>query len=156
MAAPTPTRQVIQNGNQNYALNLSCLWDSGHTDGLSAYLLADPTSTGDMGVSFAGNVLYPGTHLKIFRLSYDASPGIGVQIYWDAGTPTTAYVFNGDGSGKQMFRPQGGIFVPQSAGAPITGATGKLLINTVVTSTYTFAAGSFFSLEIWLKKDIRQ
>lgn len=153
MAAPTPTRQVIQNGNQNYVLNLSCLWDAMHTDPLAAYVLADPTATGDMGVLFSGNTLYPGTHLKIYRIAYDVSDGTAVQLYWDATTPTTAYIFNGTGSGKQMFRPQGGIFVPQSGGAPITGATGKLLLNT---TKAVAGAGDFFSLEIWLRKDIQR
>lgn len=155
MAQPTPVRQVIQNGNQNYVLNLSAQWDGSHLDDLSAYVVADPTASGDMGVSFGGNVLYPGTHLKIFRIGYDVTPGVSVQLYWDASTPTTAYIFNGDGAGKQMFRPQGGIFVPQSGGAPITGATGKLLLNTTHTVA-ALAVGYFFSLEIWLKKDIRQ
>lgn len=150
MAAPTPTRQVIQNGNQNYVLNISALWTT--TDAMTGYLLLDPTATGDMGVAYSGNTLYPGTRLKIWRLAYDVSDGMSVELYWDAGTPTTAYIFNGAGSGKQMFRPQGGIFVPQSGGAPITGATGKLLINT----HGTVAAGSFFSLEIWAKKDTHQ
>lgn len=150
MAAPTPIRQVIQNGNQNYVLNVSAQWTD--ASALTGYTLADPTATGDMGVSFGGNVLYPGTHLKIFRMSYDVSDGLAVRLYWDATTPTTAYIFNGTGGGKQMLRPQGGIFVPQSAGAPITGATGKILLDVLG----TLAAGLFFSLEIWLKKDIRQ
>lgn len=150
MAAPDPVRQVIQNGPQNYVLNISAQWTD--TSALTGYTLADPTATGDMGVNFAGNVLYPGVHLKIYRMSYDVSDGLAVRLYWDASSATTAYIFNGSGGGKQMLRPQGGIFVPQSGGAPIAGATGKILLDVLGTP----AAGNFFSLEIWLRKDIRQ
>lgn len=157
MAAPTPIKQVIQNGNQNYVASITCQWDSGHTDDLTAYLVADPTAAGDMGVSFGGNTLYPGTHMKIFRISYDVAEGVSCQLYWDATAPTNAYIFNGSGAGKQNFKPQGGIFVPQSAGAPITGATGKLFLTTTHTAAVSaLGAGYFMSLEIWLKKDIRQ
>lgn len=151
MAAPTPVRQVIQNGNQNYVVNLNVQWTSGATDDLANYTIADGSAAGDMGVSFGGNVLYPLTHLKIFRISYDVSPGINGVLSWDANSDQVAYVFNGDGSGKQMFRPQGGIFIPPT----LAGATGKLFLST----THSVAAltdGYMLSLEIWLKKDIRQ
>lgn len=152
MATPALVKQVLENGNRNYVALFTAAWDSGHVDPFVAVALLDPTSTGDMGVLLGGRNLFPGTHLKIWRMQYDCTPGLGNQLLWDATSAQTAYIFNGDGSGKQDFMRQGGLFVPQSAGAPITGATGKILMSTLGTP----AAGNFLSLNIWCKKDVSQ
>lgn len=149
MTTPTVTKQVIDNGPRNYVALYTCPLVSGDT--LASYLAADPTSGGDMGVKIQGNTLYPGSHLKIVRLAYDVSSQLSVQVIWDATSATTAYILNGQGSGKQMFRPIGAL-APASAGALYTGATGKILF----TLRGTPAAGDFFSVQMWCRKDIVQ
>lgn len=150
MAAPTIVKQVLENGARNYVALFTAVWST--TDPILATNILDPTSGGDMGVIFNGQTLYPGTHLKIWQMKYDASPGLGIELLWEAGSPQTAYILNGDGSGGQDFKKQGGLFVPQSMGAPITGATGKIDLLTHTAPV----AGNFFSLNIWCKKDIHQ
>lgn len=152
MAGPTWNKQVLQNGPRTYLAKYTLLWASGAIDPVTAYLAADPTSTGDMGVTIGGNTLYPGTHLKIWEMRYDLAESIGLEIYWDATSPTDAYILNGQGAGKQDFKHQGGLGIPMSGGAPITGGTGKLYFTTLGVP----AADKFISLDLWLKKDIAQ
>lgn len=152
MAGPTWSKQVLENGPRSYLAKYTLLWASGSLDPVTAYLAADPTSGGDMGIAIQGNTLYPNTHLKIWQMKYDMAESIGLEIYWDASSPTPAYILNGSGSGGQDFKKQGGLFVPQSGGAPIAGATGKLYFTTLGVP----AADKFISLNLWLKKDIAQ
>lgn len=156
MAAPAWSKQVLQNGPRTYLAKYTLLWASGDTGFPTTLTAADPTASGDMGVNIAGNVLYPGTHLKIWRLSYDVGVNLALQIVWDATTPQNAWILNGQGSGKQDFMKQGGLYVPQSGGAPVTGATGKLFFNVIGQGAATGVAGDFVSLDMWLKKDIAQ
>ncbi len=144
------TKQVLENGPRNYIATYTM--NFGLTTPVTGYEAADPTSTGDMGVTIGGNVLYPGTHLKIWQIKYDMSASQSLKIIWDASTDQVALTVNGQGGGERDYKEQGGLFVPQSAGAPITGATGKILFDTLGTVT----AGDFISINMWLKKDIRQ
>lgn len=154
MASPTITKQVLENGFRNYVATFTCLVGS-DVDPIGGYVALDPTASGDMGVTIAGNELFPGTHLKIMRLSYDLSDGLGLRLTWDATAPQDAWILNGTGAGKQMFKPQGGLYVPQNAGAPIAGATGKVLFSSVHTGA-TLTAGDFFSINVYARKDIGQ
>lgn len=141
--ATTVTKQVIENGSRNYIATFQINSDA------SAYAAAvclDPTSGGDMGVAIAGNTLYPGTHLKIWELRYNLPPGITANLIWEATSAQNAWTMYG--FGKQCFFRHGGLFVPQSAGAPITGATGKLDLSIPA------GVAGYGSIEIWAKKDI--
>lgn len=149
MTAITVTKQVLENGSRNYIASFTASWAA--SDTLTEYTAADPTSAGDMGVSIGGNVLYPGTHLKIWRLAYNiADSTVGLVLNWDASAKQAAWILSG--YGKQNFMAQGGLYVPQSGGSPITGATGKILFDLLPAS---LPAGSF-TVEMWLKKDIQQ
>lgn len=106
------------------------------------------TGANNMGVVILGNTLYPGTHLKIMEMKYTVS-GMSLQIDWDATSAVTAWFLQG--YGHFNFRQQGGLYVPQSSGAPVTGATGKLLFTTLGAG-----AGSSYTVDIWCKKDIVQ
>ncbi len=144
------TKQVLENGPRNYIATYTI--NFGSTSAVTGYVAADPTSSGDMGVNIGGNVLYPGVHLKIWKLTYDMSASQSLSILWDATSSQIAVSVNGQGSGCRDYMKQGGLYVPQSAGAPITGATGKIKFDTVGTVT----AGDFISINMWLKKDIKQ
>lgn len=150
MASATIVKQVLENGARNYAALFTSVFAAGDT--ISNYLALNPTSGGDMGVSFAGNTLYPDTHLKIVDLQYELSDGLALQLIWDASSAQTAYIVTGLGGGTGKFRKSGGLFVPQSAGAPIAGATGKLLF----TLQGTPSAGQVLSIHIQARKDIAQ
>lgn len=150
MAAITPVKQVLENGSRSYVATYTAQFASADT--FAEYTAADPTSAGDMGVTIAGNTLYPGTSLKIWRLAYNITAGVSVNLVWDATSPQTAWSLTG--FGDQSFVKQGGLYVPQSAGAPITGATGKILFD-MVPSTVAVSTGTF-TIEMWLKKDIQQ
>lgn len=150
MSTPTVQKQVLENGPRNYVAQFTCPLTTGDT--LANYLALDPTSGGDMGVSIAGNTLYPGTHLKLMELRYDISDAIGIELIWDASSPQNADIINGLGGGHKSYSRSGGLFVPQSAGAPITGATGKVLFTLIGAP----AAGQFFSITVAAKKDIAQ
>jgi hypothetical protein len=156
MAAPTWTKQVLENGARNYLATYTIFWGALDTGLPDAYTAADATDAGDMGVVILGQTLYPGPHLKIMRLGYDMSDGLGVRLTWDATTPQDAYIINGTGAGKQMFVPQGGLYVPQDTGAPIAGATGNIIFNTIGTGDAPGATGDFISINMWLRKDISQ
>ncbi len=145
------TKQVLENGSRNYIAIYNLNFTA--TSPLTAYVAADATSSGDMGVNVGGQVFYPGVHTKIWAAQYDMSASQSLQILWDATTDQTAITVNGQGSGSKDFKKYpGGLYVPQSAGAPITGATGNVLFTTVGTP----AVGDFISITLWLKKDIRQ
>jgi hypothetical protein len=144
------TKQVLENGNQNYVASYQMLFDGAGT--LINYLALDPTSGGDMGVSYSGNILYPGTHLKIMRVAYNLAPGFSVRLTWDATTPQDAWILYG--FGKQNFMAQGGLFVPAASLAPyvpITGATGKMFFNSYPAAAP--AATLAGTIEIWANKD---
>lgn len=143
-------KQVLQNGPRDYIATYTINFAA--TSAVTGYTAADATASGDMGVNIGGNVLYPGVHLKIWKLMYDMSASQSLNILWDATTDQIALTVNGQGNGLRDYKHQGGLYVPQSAGAPITGATGSILFTTVGTVT----AGDFISINMWLKKDIHQ
>lgn len=143
-------KQVLENGPRNYIATYTI--NFALTAAVTGYVAADPTASGDMGVIIGGNTLYPGVHLKIWKLNYDMSASQSLQLQWDASSPQVAVSVNGQGSGDRDYMRQGGLYVPQSTGAPIAGATGKIIFNTVG----TVSAGDFISINMWLKKDIKQ
>jgi hypothetical protein len=116
--------------------------------GEAAVVKLDPTSAGDMGVTIAGNTLYPGTHLKIWEIEYNVT-GMTLQVRWAATSPQDLWLLQG--FGHHRFKKDGGLYVPQSGGAPVTGATGKVTFTTMGA-----AGGSTYAVTIWAKKDIAQ
>lgn len=131
-------KQVLENGNRNYRAVFNVVVAAG----VGPSVILDPTSSGDMGVTIAGNTLYPGKSLKIWEMRYDISAGIGATLAWDA---TSAQVFwQPYGFDKKSFMREGGLST-----IGIAGATGKVLLTLPAT------AGSF-TLEIWAKKDFSQ
>ena len=151
MVALAITKQVLQNGPRDYIATYSWIGDGSST--IDNYVAADPTSTGDMGFVFTGQTLYPGTHLKIWQLRYNLAAGYSLELIWDATTPQAAWALYG--FGKQKFKEQGGLYVPQSNGAPITGATGKILF-TCSASGNVVPSDATGTVQMWLKKDIAQ
>ncbi len=149
MGALAITKQVLNNGNQSYRATYNFQGDG--TSTITGYVAADPTSSGDMGVIIAGATYYPGTHLKIWKIHYNLAVGFAVRIIWDATTAQDAWTVYG--FGKQDFMREGGLYVPQSGGAPITGATGKILFSADPAAPPANTSGS---IELWLKKDIVQ
>lgn len=143
-------KNVLENGPQWYCATYTLNFAS--TSAITGYVAADPTAAGDMGVVIQGNTLYPGTHLKIWELQYDMSASQQLQMQWDATSAQVAVSVNGQGGGCRKYFRQGGLHVPLSTGAPITGATGKIIFNTIGTVT----AGDFISINMVLRKDIVQ
>lgn len=135
--------QVLENGNRNYHAKFTNLSDG---TGETNVVKLDPTATGNMGVLYSGQTLYPGTHLKIWRIEYNVT-NMTVEMIWNATTPQDLWLLNG--FGHHDFMRQGGLYVPQSGGAPITGADGKVLFT-----TKGAASGSSYTITIWAKKDI--
>jgi hypothetical protein len=140
--ADTVTTQVIENGSRDYVAKFTNLSDS---TGESAVVKLDPTSSGDMGVAFAGNLIYPGTHLKIWKIWYNIQT-MTVRMRWKGGTPTDMWILNG--YGHQSFgKDFGGLCVPTSP----AGLTGEVTFTTIGA-----VANASYSIVIWAKKDIAQ
>lgn len=143
--ADATTIQVLENGNQWYRAKFTNFSDG---TGETAVVKVDPTSSGALGVVIQGQTLYPGTHLKLMEMSYTVS-GMTLLIQWDASMKQDMWYLQGYGS--YNFRKRGGLYVPQSAGAPVTGATGKVLFT-----TEGAAGGSSYTVDMTFKKDIVQ
>lgn len=137
--------QVLENGSQWYRAKFTNFSDG---TGETAVVKVDPTSSGALGVIIQGNTLYPGTHLKLMEVEYTVS-GMTLLVQWDATTKQDIWYLQG--FGKFNYRKRGGLFVPQSAGAPVIGATGKVLFT-----TKGAASGSSYTVEMTFKKDIVQ
>jgi hypothetical protein len=147
--ATTVTKQVIENGNRNY---IATYMISSDGSAYAATAQLDPTSGGDMGVIYGGNTLYPGTHLKIWRLAYNLPVGMNARLIWEATSAQDAWDMYG--FGKQEWKFHGGLYVPQSSGAPIAGATGKIDLAVAAYTLPTGTTTAFGSIEVWAKKDI--
>jgi len=116
------------------------------TTPLTTYAAADPTSSGDMGVIIGGNTLYPGSHLKIWKMQYDMSASQSLQVLWDATTDDQAITVNGNGSGSRISRRTlAACLIPN----PLASLE-KVLFTTLGTPS----VGDFISITVWYKKDI--
>lgn len=150
MAALTITKAVLENGSRNYRATYNFIGDGSNV--ISAYVAADPTSTGDMGVSIAGNVLYPGSHIRIASVRYNLAAGFSVVVQWDATSATPALTLFG--FGHQSFVKEGCI-APYSAGTTVlVGATGKILFTQKPDAA--LASGTAGFIELVLRKGIQQ
>lgn len=143
--ADAVTTQVLENGNQWFRAKFTSFSDG---TGETAVVKVDPTSSGTLGVIIQGQTFYPGVHLKLMEMTYNVS-GMTLLVQWDANTKQDLWYLQGFGSDN--FRKRGGLYVPQSGGAPVTGATGKILFT-----TEGAAAGSSYTVDMTFKKDIVQ
>ena len=150
MAALTVTKAVLENGSRNYRATYNFIGDGSNV--ISGYVAADPTSGGDMGVLFAGNTLYPGTHIRIAAVRYNLAAGFSIVVQWDATSATPALTLFG--FGHQNFIKEG-CLAPYSAGTTLlTGATGKILFTQKPDAA--LAAGTAGFIELVLRKGIQQ
>lgn len=147
MAALTITKRVLENGNRNYRATYSFAGDG--TSTISAYVAADGSSGGDMGVIIQGATYYPLLHLKLWRVRYNLSAGLSIEVQWDATSAENAWIAYG--FGEQCWMKDGGLFIPNSPA--LVGATGKILFTAIPSAP---ASNSTGSLELWLKKDFAQ
>jgi hypothetical protein len=153
LAALTINKAVLENGNRNYKATYNFVGDGANT--ISGYVAADPTATGDMGVTIAGNTLYPGAHMTIIGMRYNLAAGFSVQIIWDATSPTLAWTLFG--FGKELLYREGGLqpyTITSGVATLLTGATGKILFTQKPDAA--LAAGVTGTIELLLRKGIKQ
>lgn len=147
--ADTVTTQVLENGSQWFRVKLTNFSDG---SGETAVVKVDPTSAAsganNMGVVIQGQTFYPGVHLKLMEMTYNVA-GMTLLVQWDASTKQDMWYLQGFGGDN--FRKRGGLYVPQSSGAPVAGATGKVLFT-----TEGAAGGSSYTVDMTFKKDIVQ
>ena len=122
--ADAVTSQLIENGPRWWAYSFTNESDG---TGESGVVKVDGSSSGPLGVTIGGVVLYPGAHIKIVEVEYDVK-GMGLEIIWDATTPQNALVLSG--YNRISYHKIGGL-AAASAGTIITGATGKIKFTTV-------------------------
>lgn len=135
--------RVEQDNARNTVVRVSLVSDG---SGLTNYVLVDPTPAAagavNLSVSWAGQVFYPGVHLKILRAYYDIQD-MKVRLSWKATANEDVLVFGNapEGFDYSFF---GGLRVP----AALAGATGQLLLNTVGA-----VAGATFSFLLHFRKN---
>lgn len=132
MAADTVSSTLLENGNNRWAYRFTNFSQDG--TGESAVVKVDGSSSGPLGVTIAGNTLYPGIHIKITEIRFQVTD-MSLRILWDATTDQDAVTLS-PGADTLDFTRVGGIFIPVG----LTGATGKILFTTVgqqVNSSYT-------------------
>jgi hypothetical protein len=118
--------QLIANGPRNWGYVFTNESDG---TGETNVVKVDGSSTGPLGVVIGGTTIYPASHIKIREIEYDISPGLKLEIIWDATSPQVATVLGG--FGRLRYFEFGGLAAVGSTGALITGATGKILFTTV-------------------------
>lgn len=121
--ANTITRKVLANGFRNYAVAVALQADGSGEE--TDYVVADPTSGGDMGVAYLGQTFYPTTYLKIWKIEYEAQ-GLAAKLEWDATTDDLILTM-ADGAYKFDYSKFGGRGLPSG----LAGATGKILLTTI-------------------------
>jgi hypothetical protein len=138
--ADAVTSQVLLNGPRHLVMKFTNESDG---TGESAVVKVDATST-TYANTIQGNVIVPGTHLKVTRVVYDVR-NMGLRIRWDADTDTDMLVL-GNGSSDMNFTDIGGLQNPLG-----TGATGSILFTTVGA-----ASGSSYSVVLYMTKGVPQ
>lgn len=129
--ADTVSSTLLENGNRHWAYRFTNFSDG---TGEAAVEKVDGSSSGPLGVTIAGNTLYPGLHIKITEIHFQVTD-MSVRILWDATTDQDAVILS-PGADCLDFTRVGGIFIP----AGLAGATGKINFTTVgqqVNSSYT-------------------
>lgn len=137
--ADVVTSQVLLNGPRHLVMKFTNESDS---TGESSVTKVDATST-TYANTVQGNVVVPGTHLKVTKVIYDVK-GMGLRIQWDADTDTDMLVLGGYGT--MDFHDIGGLQNPMG-----TGATGSIKFTTVGA-----ASGSSYSVIMHMTKGVPQ
>ena len=128
--ADAVTNVLIENGSRWWVARWTNVSDS---TGETGVVKLDPTSTGPLGVSFAGNTLYPGVNIAIREIQYDVG-NMKVRLQWDATVAQDIQILAG--FNRLKFDKHGGIQCPRD----LAGVTGKILLTTIAqmpNSTYT-------------------
>jgi hypothetical protein len=118
--------QLIANGPRNWGYVFTSESDG---TGESNVVKVDGSAAGPLGVTVGGQVFYPLSHIKITNIEYDVSPGMKLEIIWDATSSQIATVLGG--MGRLHYWQFGGLAAVGATGALITGATGKIKFTTV-------------------------
>lgn len=124
--ADAVTSQLIANGPRNWGYVFTNESDG---TGETNVVKVDGSSAGPLGVSLKGQTFYPVQHIKITEIEYDISPGLKLEIIWDATSSQIATVLGG--FGRLRYWEFGGLAAVGATGALITGATGKIKFTTI-------------------------
>lgn len=129
--ADAVTTTLLENGHNRWAYRFTSFSDG---TGEAAVTKVDGSSTGPLGVSIAGNTLYPGIHIKITEIRFQLVD-MSVRILWDATADVDAFILS-PGADNLDFTRVGGLFIPVGT----VGATGIIQFTTVgqqVNSSYS-------------------
>lgn len=129
--ADTVTTTLIENGPRNWVYRFTSVSDG---TGEAGVVKVDGSAAGPLGVNVAGQISYPGIHLKIREIDYDVQ-NMSVRLLWDATVPVDAVIL-GQGADRLRFDRFGGITIPPG----LAGATGRILFTTLlplVDASYT-------------------
>ena len=124
--ADTVASQLIANGPRNWGYVFTNASDG---TGETGVVKVDGSSSGPLGVTIGGTIIYPTSNIKITEIEYDISPGLKLEIIWDATSAQIATVLGG--FNKLYYWQFGGLAAVGSTGALIAGATGKILFTTI-------------------------
>lgn len=128
--ADVVTTTLLENGNRNWAYQFTSFSDGTGETGVAK---VDGSSAGPLGVNIAGQVFYPGIHLKITEIRFQVTD-MSLRLQWDA-TAARDIVTLSPGADTLLFHKTGGLFIPST----LVGATGKILFTTVgqqISSSY--------------------
>lgn len=123
--ADAVSSQLVASGSRNWSYVFTNLSDG---TGETNVVKVNGSSTGPLGVTIGGTIIYPGKNIKITEIEYDVNM-LALEIIWDATSPQNAVVLSG--YGKMDFHKFGGLAAVGANGAPIAGATGKILFTTI-------------------------
>ncbi len=129
--ADVVTSTLMENGNRHWVYRFTNFSDG---TGETAVTKVDGSSAGPLGVNIAGQVFYPGVHIKITRIRFQMV-GMSLRILWDATSDVDAFILS-PGADHLDFTKEGGLFIPVGT----VGATGKIQFTTVdqqVNSSYS-------------------
>lgn len=139
--AETCVVNVEANGYRNVILR--CTFISADGTGITNQKIYDATSTGNYGVSKAGQMFYPGLHTTVVGIDYDAQD-LKLLIQWEASANANIFALS---NAPEDFRFErfGGIRAPSG----LAGATGSILVSTV-----NAAPQSTFTFLLYLRKNV--
>lgn len=141
--ADAVTSQILENGSRRLVMAFTNVSDG---TGEAGVVKVDATSA-TFGVTIAGRVYLPGTHLKVVGIYYDIA-AMKLRMLWDADTDVNFLVLGGFGHWQMLDRRGGfqGIINPKTV-----GATGSILFTTVGA-----AANSTYSVILEMVKGVPQ
>lgn len=121
--ADTVTAQLLLNGPRHWAYRFTNLSDGSGESGVTK---VNATSSGSLGVTYAGQTLYPGVHLKVTKCYYSVI-NMQLRIQFHASSNADMLVLNG--YGELDFERIGGIQNPGTSA--LSGSTGSIDFTTL-------------------------